>query len=88
MPVSTQPIAKSETDEIRKNYGFLIDSMRKKLKEDDEANIKQAFELALDAHKFQRRRSGEAYIHHPLEVARICHQEIGLDRRSQKLLTV
>jgi len=78
MPVSTQPIAKSETDEIRKNYGILIDSMRKKLKEDDEANIKQAFDLALDAHKYQRRRSGEAYIHHPLEVARICHQEIGL----------
>ena len=78
MPVSTQPIAKSETDEIRKNYGVLIDSMHKKLKEDDETNIKQAFELALDAHKFQRRRSGEAYIHHPLEVARICHQEIGL----------
>ena len=78
MPVSTQPIAKSETDEIRKNYGVLIDSMHKKLKEDDETNIKQAFELALDAHKFQRRKSGEAYIHHPLEVARICHQEIGL----------
>ena len=78
MPVSTLPIAQTETDQIRKDYGTLIESMRKKLKEDDEGNISQAFELALDAHKFQRRKSGEAYIHHPLEVARICHQEIGL----------
>lgn len=78
MPLSTQPVAQSETLEIRKDYGILMESMSKKLKENDEANITQAFELALDAHKYQRRKSGEAYITHPLEVARICHQEIGL----------
>jgi len=50
-----------------------------KLKEDqDEPNIRMAFEIAVNAHAPQRRKSGEPYILHPIEVARICADEIGL----------
>ncbi|MEM9819863.1 MAG: RelA/SpoT family protein [Bacteroidota bacterium] len=44
----------------------------------DRKNIRQAYELAVKAHSAQRRKSGEPYILHPIEVARICAQEIGL----------
>jgi GTP pyrophosphokinase len=44
--------------------------------------IRQAFEMAADAHKTMRRKSGEPYILHPLAVARICVEEIGLGVRS------
>ncbi|MGC8865411.1 MAG: RelA/SpoT family protein [Bacteroidales bacterium] len=40
--------------------------------------IKKAFRVALEAHSNMRRKSGEPYIYHPLEVARICVEEIGL----------
>ncbi len=46
--------------------------------EEDKKNIRMAFELALEAHKQQRRKSGEPYIFHPIEVARICVEEIEL----------
>ena len=44
--------------------------------------IRQAFDVAVDAHKDQRRKSGEAYIFHPIAVAKIVAQEIGLDATS------
>ena len=44
--------------------------------------IRKAFEVAVDAHKEQRRKSGEAYIFHPIAVAKIVAQEIGLDATS------
>ena len=44
--------------------------------------IRQAFDIALDAHKTQRRKSGEAYIFHPLAVAKIVAYEIGMDATS------
>ncbi|MCO6461976.1 MAG: bifunctional (p)ppGpp synthetase/guanosine-3',5'-bis(diphosphate) 3'-pyrophosphohydrolase, partial [Saprospiraceae bacterium] len=40
--------------------------------------IRQAYEIAVQAHSKQRRKSGEPYILHPIEVARICAEEIGL----------
>src|SRR5262245_13924768 len=40
----------------------------------DKALLRRAFEVAEQAHEGQTRRSGEAFIHHPLEVARICAQ--------------
>ncbi len=43
--------------------------------------IRQAFEMAADAHKTMRRKSGEPYILHPLAVAMICVEEIGLGVR-------
>jgi Guanosine polyphosphate pyrophosphohydrolases/synthetases len=44
--------------------------------------IRKAFEVAADAHKDMRRKSGEPYIMHPLEVAIICADEIGLGKTS------
>ncbi|WP_375237864.1 RelA/SpoT family protein [Aurantibacter sp.] len=52
------------------------------LSEDDKKLIRKAFEVAVDAHKEQRRKSGEAYIFHPIAVAKIVAQEIGLDATS------
>jgi len=56
----------------------LLQSMESSLVNDDKANLEKAFKLANHAHRFQRRKSGEPYILHPIEVARICYQEIGL----------
>lgn len=50
--------------------------------EDDALMIRKAFELANDAHRGMRRRSGELYIFHPVSVARIVAEEIGLDATS------
>ena len=48
----------------------------------DKSLIRQAFNMALDAHSNMRRKSGELYIFHPLAVATICANEIGLDTTS------
>jgi len=48
----------------------------------DKQQIRKAFDLALDAHKDMRRKSGEPYIYHPLAVAQICAEEIGLGTTS------
>lgn len=63
---------------IHKAFNDLLESMQKSLVNDDKENLQKAFELANDAHKNQRRKSGEPYILHPIEVGRICYQEIGL----------
>ena len=52
------------------------------LKDNDAKLIKKAFTLALDAHKDMRRKSGEPFIFHPLTVAEICVEEIGLGTTS------
>lgn len=41
--------------------------------------IRKAFDIALEAHKDMRRKSGEPYIYHPISVARICAEEMGLE---------
>jgi len=48
------------------------------MEQSDQDNIKAAYLLAVDAHSEQRRKSGEPYVLHPIEVARICAVEIGL----------
>lgn len=63
---------------IEKDFNRLVEDIVPKPEEEDFALIRQSFELAVEAHKFQRRKSGEPYIHHPIEVARICYNEIGL----------
>ena len=50
--------------------------------EEDKKLIRLAFDTAVDAHKDQRRKSGEAYIFHPIAVAKIVASEIGLDATS------
>ncbi len=63
---------------IRRAYRNLLKSIKTPLNKDDRDAIRAAFELAAEAHQQQRRKSGEPYILHPIEVARICVEEIGL----------
>lgn len=63
---------------IQRAYRNLLKSLRNLMEPDDRVNIRKAYELAVEAHSQQRRKSGEPYILHPIEVARICVEEIGL----------
>lgn len=63
---------------IQRAYRQLLRSLKDKMTNEDKEQIRRAFELAADAHKTQRRKSGEPYILHPIEVAIICIDEIGL----------
>lgn len=67
---------------ILREYRALLRSLKPKLKIKDKELVRSAFEMAADAHKTMRRKSGEPYILHPLAVARICVEEIGLGVRS------
>lgn len=67
---------------ILREYRSLLRSLKGKLKPGDKDMIRMAFEMAADAHKTMRRKSGEPYILHPLAVAKICVEEIGLGVRS------
>src|SRR5215203_6282607 len=67
---------------ILREYRALLRSLKSRIKPGDRRLIRQAFEMAADAHKTTRRKSGEPYILHPLAVARICSEEIGLGVRS------
>ncbi len=71
-----------EKKEIIRHYRALLRSLRPKLKKGDKELIRQAFQMAAEAHKTMRRKSGEPYIIHPLAVAMICVEEIGLGVRS------
>ncbi len=68
--------------EILKRYKSLLRSIRHDLSKEQKTSIRAAFDLALDAHKDMRRKSGEPYIYHPLAVAKIAAQEIGLGTTS------
>jgi len=67
---------------ILREYRSLLRSLKSRIKPGDRRLIRIAFEMAADAHKTMRRKSGEPYILHPLAVARICVEEIGLGVRS------
>src|SRR5258707_11780001 len=67
---------------ILREYRALLSSLKPKLKLGDKELLRTAFEMAAEAHKTMRRKSGEPYILHPLAVARICCEEIGLGVRS------
>jgi GTP diphosphokinase / guanosine-3',5'-bis(diphosphate) 3'-diphosphatase len=67
---------------ILREYRALLRGLKSRIKPGDRKIIRQAFEIAVDAHKSMRRKSGEPYILHPLAVARICVEEIGLGVRS------
>jgi GTP pyrophosphokinase len=71
-----------ERKEILRQYRSLLRSLRTSFKQGDKELVRAAFELAANAHKTMRRKSGEPYILHPLAVARICTEEIGLGIRS------
>jgi GTP pyrophosphokinase len=71
-----------EKKEIINRYRRLLRKAKPILKEGDARLIKKAFTMSLEAHKDMRRKSGEPYIFHPLAVAEICTEEIGLGTTS------
>ncbi|WP_034057317.1 RelA/SpoT family protein [Lacinutrix jangbogonensis] len=78
----TEVEIEKENAQITKAYKDLLKVSYTSLSKDDKKLIRKAFEVAVDAHKTQRRKSGEAYIFHPIAVARIVASEIGLDATS------
>ncbi|MBP2830557.1 bifunctional (p)ppGpp synthetase/guanosine-3',5'-bis(diphosphate) 3'-pyrophosphohydrolase [Aquimarina sp. U1-2] len=78
----TEAAIDKENKQIAKQYKELLRISYRNLSKEDKALIRQAFDVAVDAHKDQRRKSGEAYIFHPIAVAKIVASEIGLDATS------
>lgn len=75
------PYNKNEEEEkklILREYRALLRALKQRIKKGDKALLRRAFELAVDAHRDMRRKSGEPYILHPIAVARIVVEEIGL----------
>lgn len=81
--MSTQPTEfphidlEKERKEILSAFGSLLRTVKNRSREDTKM-IRKAFDVAVDAHKDMRRKSGEPYIYHPIAVARICTEEMGL----------
>lgn len=75
------PVEK-ENQEISRRYKDMLKHTYQTLTKDDKKLIRKAFDLAVDAHKDQRRKTGEPYIFHPIEVAKIVADEIGLGATS------
>lgn len=71
-----------ENKAIAREYKELLRISYQTLSDDDKKLIRKAFDIAVDAHKDQRRKSGEAYIFHPIAVAKIVASEIGLGATS------
>lgn len=71
-----------EKHEILNAYRGLLRACRKNRDKEDTRMIRKAFNVALEAHKDMRRKSGEPYIYHPIAVARIAAEEIGLGATS------
>jgi len=71
-----------EKKEILRHYRGLLRVLKLKLKPGDKRLLRTAFEMAAKAHETMRRKSGEPYILHPIAVAKICAEEIGLGIRS------
>ena len=67
-----------ENKAILQEYKELLRISYQTLTPEDKKLIRKAFDVAMDAHKEQRRRSGEAYFFHPIAVAKIVASEIGL----------
>jgi len=78
----TEEAIEKENIAITKAYKELLKVSYRTLSAKDKKLIRSAFDVAIDAHKDQRRKSGEAYIFHPIAVAKIVAQEIGLDATS------
>lgn len=71
-----------ERKDILNKYRALLRTCKPFMKQGDKRLIRLAFDMALDAHKDMRRKSGEPYIYHPIAVAQIVADEIGLGTTS------
>jgi guanosine-3',5'-bis(diphosphate) 3'-pyrophosphohydrolase len=72
----------AEKQEILKRYRALLRACKPTLQKGDKKEIRKAFDMALESHKDMRRKSGEPYIYHPIAVAQIAAEEIGLGTTS------
>jgi len=72
----------TENKAIAQEYKELLRISYQTLTDEDKKIIRKAFDVAVDAHKDQRRKSGEAYIFHPIAVAKIVARDIGLGATS------
>jgi len=71
-----------ENKEIAKRYKDLLKGTYQALSAKDKKLIRSAFDIAVEAHSEQRRKTGEPYIYHPIAVAKIVAYEIGLGATS------
>lgn len=71
-----------ENKAIAQEYKELLRISYQTLTPEDKKLIRKAFDVSVEAHKEQRRKSGEAYIFHPIAVAKIVASEIGLGATS------
>lgn len=78
MPHIQSGISENEQLALHREFRRLMRALPAPLDDTDKKNLRKAFEMGLDAHSKQRRKSGEPYFFHPIEVARICVNEIGL----------
>ncbi|MGA8854814.1 MAG: bifunctional (p)ppGpp synthetase/guanosine-3',5'-bis(diphosphate) 3'-pyrophosphohydrolase [Christiangramia sp.] len=78
----TEAAIVKENKQIARQYKELLRISYQTLTDEDKKLIRTAFDMAVEAHKDQRRKSGEAYIFHPIAVAKIVASEIGLDATS------
>ena len=75
--VFTEAELEQERKEILNAFKGLLRATKDRSREDTRM-IRKAFDVAVEAHKDMRRKSGEPYIYHPIAVARICAEEMGL----------
>jgi GTP diphosphokinase / guanosine-3',5'-bis(diphosphate) 3'-diphosphatase len=82
MDTIAKPIYNKDEEEEKKlilrEYRALLRALKQRIKKGDKAILRRAFEISVEAHRDMRRKSGEPYILHPLAVARIVVEEIGL----------
>lgn len=71
-----------ESKEILRRYRGLLRAANNSKSREDRKKIRKAFDLALECHSEQRRKSGEPYIYHPISVAKVVAGELGLDTTS------
>jgi GTP pyrophosphokinase len=71
-------LSEEEKKVILNEYRMLLRRIQVKLQKGDKERIRKAFEMAIEYHAGMRRKSGEPYIYHPIAVARIVSEEIGL----------
>jgi GTP pyrophosphokinase len=81
-PILPDTYSKEEKEEIERRHQRLLDAWQTRKEAADLEMVNKAFYFAVEAHKDQRRRSGEPYIYHPIEVATIAANDIGLGRTS------
>lgn len=74
--------ATAERKAILREYRALLKNSRRVVNDADKVMIRKAFDFAVEAHKDTRRKSGELYVFHPIAVARIVSEEIGLGTTS------